>query len=231
MTTMRLDRRHAIGDVGAVYEFDVKLPILRDKCPLLSQGELENDTEIAVDEFKNILQNRYDWVGNVYLTGRSNGWLAVEDSRGEATREALVEINSLVDEAYDQFMDSLREAYSAPEVPALTSADMKRRYHFFKEHAGYMVGRRAEGAVNLARAEYMVQQLNWEYEWEEDPDGWSTLGDIDPKDVEEVLGCVLKDGSGDVVASLGGIIDPDRNYRRVVEAELALEALSEKGVL
>jgi hypothetical protein len=40
-----------------------------------------------------------------------------------------------------------------------------------------------------------------------------------------VLCCVLKDGDGNVLASLCGITDPDSNYRRVVEAELASEAL------
>jgi len=42
----------------------------------------------------------------------------------------------------------------------------------------------------------------------------------------EVLVAILKDASGNVIGSLSGIGDPDNNYRRVVEAELALEALA-----
>jgi hypothetical protein len=45
--------------------------------------------------------------------------------------------------------------------------------------------------------------------------------------VNEVLGCVVKDRHGDVLASLWGITDPDNAYCREVEADLAAEALAE----
>ena len=41
----------------------------------------------------------------------------------------------------------------------------------------------------------------------------------------EVLGCVLRDADGNVLASLWGVSDPDSAYQRVVEAEIAAEAI------
>lgn len=38
-------------------------------------------------------------------------------------------------------------------------------------------------------------------------------------------------GTRQVAASLGGIIDPDRDYRRVIEAELASEAAEAMAAL
>ena len=42
---------------------------------------------------------------------------------------------------------------------------------------------------------------------------------------DEVLIAVLKDADGHVLESLGGIGDPSPSYQRLVEAELALEAM------
>lgn len=114
-------------------------------------------------------------------------------------------------------------------MAANVSKALERSYRFFREHAGYVVGRSAETAWDLARAELEATSRGWYCEWEHDPDGMDTLGDIPPEEVSEVLYCVLYDEDGEVLSSLGGIVDPDRNYARVVEAELALEALLEQG--
>jgi hypothetical protein len=66
-------------------------------------------------------------------------------------------------------------------------------------------------------------------EWKDDE--YPDLSWAEPEDrekIKEVLVATLKDAEGSVLASVGGIIDPDKNYGRVVEAELALQALSEK---
>lgn len=105
----------------------------------------------------------------------------------------------------------------------------RRAYDFFRKQAGGAVGYSAETAWRLAAAEQEATARGWTVEWDHDPEGWDSLGDIDPDTVNEVLYAVLRDEDGNVLGSLGSIVDPDRNYSRVVEAELALEALNEEG--
>lgn len=105
---------------------------------------------------------------------------------------------------------------------------LKKAYEFFKANAGGRVGHSAEDCLALARAEAVASSLGWAAEWEHDDHPWDSDDDYEPA---EVLGCVLKDMEGKVLGSLWGIGDPTRKYMRVVEAELALEALDEKDLL
>lgn len=106
---------------------------------------------------------------------------------------------------------------------------------FFYKHAGssYRPGKETKaqgkrrGAIALARAEAEASSRGWRVEWEGDPEPYE-MGDAETEEPNEVLGAVLRDEDGHNLASLWGIGDPDRNYRRVVEAELALEALGNK---
>jgi len=118
-----------------------------------------------------------------------------------------------------------------------SSSDLDQRaVDFFYKHAGYGYatgqtpeqGRRL-GALKLAKAEQEASARGWRVQWDQDPEGWDTLGDIDPNDVREILSAVLYDENNAVIGSLSGIVDPDRVYGRVVEAELALDALTELG--
>jgi hypothetical protein len=116
-------------------------------------------------------------------------------------------------------------------------ADLRKRYDFFKKHGGGRVGHAAEDAFNLARAERIAETLDWDFEWKNEEEDWEEfLGDVPREDVSRIEYCVLKDDKGKVLASLGGIMfgydaEHNRDYPRVVEAELALEALHEKGLL
>jgi hypothetical protein len=95
-----------------------------------------------------------------------------------------------------------------------------------------------ETAQSLARAEAEAERRGWTYDWsfDEDPDiSWMT--DKQRKEVEtgkvEILQVLLRDERGKVLESLGGIVLQGRRntkdpYARVVEAELAAEALSRK---
>lgn len=125
------------------------------------------------------------------------------------------------------------------------------RYRFFREHAGYIVGRRAECALALARAEETAQRLGLTVTWDVEDLPWD--GDCEPppvharatvihpmfSDVDTTSTRVMfpffdrRDGSRgrvpEVLAALGSIglsswHDP---YMRVVEAELFSEALGE----
>ena len=89
---------------------------------------------------------------------------------------------------------------------------------FFRRHAYSIKHHKVVGrpsATALAEAEAEATARGWRVEWEGDPDG-----------SVEALGAVLRDESGRMLASLWGIVRSSRNYRRVIEARLALEALS-----
>jgi hypothetical protein len=135
--------------------------------------------------------------------------------------------NVMVDEAR-----KVRASRGASGTVRATPKTDRRAYDFFYRHAGYGYGPgetpeqgRKKGAAALAKAEQEATARGWTVKWEEDPEGWDSIGDIDPDDVREILSAVLYDEDGKVLESLGGIVNPDRNYSRVVEAELALEAL------
>lgn len=108
---------------------------------------------------------------------------------------------------------------------------LAQEYHFQKEHSGYVVGERAKGALAAARA-YLATKADpsSRFRWVEDdsPDlSWMTPEELSHP--HEVFGCILERrcdncGAWETKASLWGIVDPDDNYKRVTEAELALEA-------
>lgn len=102
-------------------------------------------------------------------------------------------------------------------------------WQFFMNHAGYATPPgRVVCAALLARAEVRAQEagLTFEWVWDDDAD-LSLMTDREREKDHEVMGCVVHAPEGQVLASLWGVTDPDRNYIRVVEAELALEALAE----
>ncbi len=107
----------------------------------------------------------------------------------------------------------------------------RKAWRFFHAHAGYVVGQRAIGAADLARAEEDAARQDWCFCWEWDEDSASegcrsaiTCNKPDSHE-HEVFGCLVRTREGEVLASLWGIWDPDASYSRVIEAELASEAL------
>lgn len=106
----------------------------------------------------------------------------------------------------------------------------RKAYAFFKKAAGYVVGERSMGALKLAKAECEMERRGWRVRWEfdQEPD-LSWMDDEEREAVREVLCAILEDSGGNQLGpSLCGIVDPDRAYARVIEAELALEALGER---
>ena len=109
---------------------------------------------------------------------------------------------------------------------------------FFWKHAGYSYDpkteTKAEGrrrcAVEMAEAESIAQRLQWEFECEYDADpDLSWMSDEEREQEHEVLCCRIVDPKNRrySLASLCGITDPDANYRRVIEAELACEVIAD----
>lgn len=106
-----------------------------------------------------------------------------------------------------------------------------RRYRWFRGRTG-VVGRDAESALHLARAEETAERRGWAWSWETDeyPDlSWCDRCERGETRFHshDVYTCVLTDCAGRVLSSLGGIDSPDNDYRRQIEAELASEALCE----
>jgi len=115
----------------------------------------------------------------------------------------------------------------------MADADFRRRWQFFLEHAGYCTPPgRAACALSLARAERDAEFHELAFRWEDDADGWSDIRCDEkrwpgkgPRETCESCGCYDPDGV--YLTGLGGIWDADADYRRVIQAQLALEALDE----
>jgi hypothetical protein len=122
---------------------------------------------------------------------------------------------------------------------------MQTPYQFFLKHAGYSVAQgetqiqgRRRCAHLLARAEKYARAHMWSFGWEYDPYGCTGCSCGSPEcecstgDMHETLVCCLWDDGATpkVLESLGGICGATREYRRVVEAELALEAMARAEV-
>lgn len=141
-------------------------------------------------------------------------------------------------------------------VVAPIDTSLRRAYLFFKKHAGYVVGESAKGALKLAKVERRAKAAGLEVEWVSDDDfslrddnheEWCKDGRVaeavrkgQPVDRDRACnvhvirgcehyaeGCIVKDVDGTELASLWGIVDASNEYRRVVEAELYVEALAE----
>lgn len=106
--------------------------------------------------------------------------------------------------------------------PALRAA-----FRFFLDNAGYATPPgRAQCALDYARAERDASSLGLHAEWVNDPQGMQDAYH-DGRTPETVLGCVIYNAQRQHLASLWQIEDPSWDYRRVVEAELAEEAIAE----
>lgn len=115
----------------------------------------------------------------------------------------------------------------------------RERIQFFYREAGYSYDPKTETerqgrmrcARALASAEIHAEQNGWIVEWVPDPDAdRSWMDEETRRENQEAFGAILYTecsacGSKQTaVASLWGIFEPSDEYRRVVAAELALEA-------
>ncbi len=129
--------------------------------------------------------------------------------------------------------DTRNSGYFALAMEGLTmTADLFRRFKFFRKWAGYCTPPgRAACALLLARAELAAEQEGLEFRWEDDPDGMPRDGLCScgcGTKIESCECCVCYGPEGEVLASCGAIWDASTEYRRIMEAELASEALHEQ---
>jgi len=115
-------------------------------------------------------------------------------------------------------------------------------FYFFYKHAGFSYDPKIEtpkqGKANcaraLAKAERDARALGYTFEWLYDEDGCSGCSCDSPEckcssgESHECFWCACYDYEGTIRSSLSGICEPSREYRRVIEAELASEALAER---
>lgn len=109
---------------------------------------------------------------------------------------------------------------------------------FFYENAGYSYASgtdEEEGHIltarALAHAETYSRNHSWYVVWDDDPEG--CIGcDCDSPDCpcstgepHNVQAAILYDENDKVTGSLGAICEPTAAYRRVIAAELALDAI------
>ncbi len=107
-SSCRWDERYKIGDQGAEYEFDIKLPRLATGA---TDEEFTAEADQALDVLAQELRRRYSWIGRVGRAGRSGGWLAIEDTKGLATFAKLEKIIDMVAKAKSDFADFLETYY------------------------------------------------------------------------------------------------------------------------
>jgi len=109
---------------------------------------------------------------------------------------------------------------------------MTKIEQFFYDHAGFSWNPATETqeqgreryAKALAAAEHLALEENWHYDWDWDNyDCGHAKGECSGRPEY----CQLWDAErASLLASLSGICDADDNYRRVVQAELAVEAMT-----
>jgi hypothetical protein len=122
---------------------------------------------------------------------------------------------------------------------------MTKVEQFFFNHAGYSWDAKAETehqgklrcARELARAERYAAEHEWSFEWTPDLDADASFVETwEPAERDEwnateheCFVCLVHGPLPDceVLASCGGIFDPSAEYSRVMEAELASEALAD----
>jgi hypothetical protein len=109
----------------------------------------------------------------------------------------------------------------------MVADSLRRSFRFFHGRTG-QVGWEAAVAIKYARAELHARANGWRCEWVDDPDGMPADGLCScgcGHEIEACEGCILYDEDGKTLGSLWAIWDADGNYKRIVEAELALEAM------
>jgi hypothetical protein len=156
----------------------------------------------------------YKQFGYHYLD-TDNGVTGSNSGNSHDKEEALEKAIRSIRETEKRDLAARREA---KKTPAQKEADrFAKRVAFFEKHAGLGAG------VRLANAEVYAEAMGWSVDWEYDEMPYE-MGDAEEEPPSEVLVAILRDSDRNVIGSLGGIGDPDSNYRRVVEAELAQEA-------
>ena len=107
----RFDGDKKLGDAGVTYEFNVK--VFGCRCSATCD-QFDAAARGAFEAFESYARERWPWIGNIYQNGRSGGWLAVHDPRGQMTKRSLAAMQKAVDKALRAFKRHMVTEY--PQV-------------------------------------------------------------------------------------------------------------------
>ena len=84
-----------------------------------------------------------------------------------------------------------------------------------------------EAAAGLVKAEEASRESGFSYTWETDKhqDVWKKVYGTD----EEIFSCTLRNSDGEVLGTATAIVEPNDEMKRLVQAELAEEALRKES--
>lgn len=169
--------------------------------------------------------------------------VATGGSNDTSTRE-LVAIVSLAEDgsvrvdrpdALEREEERERMERTSERVAGLLHDKLRERFRFHLEHGGYCTPPgRAACALDAARAEERAEELGIEFVWQAEEHADTSWLEQDEFTRElarwnrgemscEWARAMLGD---ETLASLGGIFDADTSYKRVINAELASEAIA-----
>lgn len=100
--------RHEIIRGIDTYSFNVKLyKVYAD----ISEDDWEFEVRAEIEFFKIKLKERFRNIGDLYLAGRSGGWLAIERTNGPFRSDTLAKISELVNTGLNEFKYRIEQDY------------------------------------------------------------------------------------------------------------------------
>lgn len=221
------------GDLTVLYSYETPVAVLAPEGMFITEKKWSVTTSKHIGKF--FAHHRLDKRGARKIP---QDVLELVVNRGKLyDKDFPINVDPTPAEKQDMFERLTRQRGNRPRRTARRRG-LIRDMRFFREHSG---GSSRRG-LDLARAEREASRRGWVVTWEPDNDAdLSWMDDEQRKESHEVYVAVLWDtdpsafsetwgrsrrAQEHVLASLGGIVDPDQKYMRVVEAELASEALA-----
>jgi hypothetical protein len=103
-----------LGDAGLTYEFNVKIQKIDCEADFV---DWDIDRQMAYQDFEEVLRRKYPFFTLEGFTGRSGGWLAIQDPQGRMTEKRLETIQKMVGAALKQFKKDMIAAYPRKVEP------------------------------------------------------------------------------------------------------------------
>lgn len=106
--SVRFPGESKLGDAGVPYEFNVKIMRLESDA---SEEDYYHEAQRALESFQSAMHAKYPWLGDMHFSGRSGGWLTIEDPQGKMTKPKLAAIRKAVGAALAKFKAHMMKEY------------------------------------------------------------------------------------------------------------------------